>query len=168
MTFFSQHKRLTIFVGILIFLAAILYLSAKFFGQGTMPTLENDFSRPLPEQNAGGFTIAGENNVSVQTKDFISSSPAINPQGDRVLSEKSEYSITYINPFRQFFIAFNNVPSLAIRQQAEGELLSILGVSQRDICSLDVHETVPSFEGEEYSGVNFGFSSCPSGKVIPQ
>lgn len=168
MAFFSQHKRLTIVVGMLVSIAAILYFATKFSGQEAVPSIENDFSRPLPEQNAGGFTIAGEKNNLVQTKDFISSSPAINSQGDRILSEKSEYSITYINPFRQFFIAFNHVPSVETRQEAETELIMLLGVSEKDACLLDIHETVPSFEGVEYSGVNFGFSSCPSGKSIPQ
>lgn len=134
-----------------------------------LPDISNDFSRPLPEKNSEGyFVIEGMGkNGKILTKDFLVKKKPINPQGDSILVEKTEYLISYINPFRQFFIAFNSVPSVDVRMRAEAELLEMLGVTAQDACELDIHETVPVSEGDEYAGVNFGFSSCPTGKPIP-
>ncbi len=169
MSFLSQHRKISFLVIVLVFIAGTLYIFSKFFVRVSTPTVSNNFSADLPERKNGGFVIAGDRGASsVQTKDFISSSSQINPQGDRMLTDNDKYSISYINPFRQFFIAFNEVPSQSVRQRAEADLLRLLGISAEDACSLDIHETVPMSEGEEYAGVNFGFSSCPSGKAISQ
>lgn len=169
--FLIRNRKPILFVG-----ATVLLLAATLIGVGlwkatrTEPDINNDFAAPLPPRNQdGNFVIEGMGgNGEVKTKDFLLKKPAFNPQGDRILSEKPEYSISYINPFRQFFIAFNSAPDDALRGRAETELLDLLGVSREDICLLDVHETVSRAEGEEYAGVNFGFSSCPTGKPIPR
>ena len=170
-TFLIQNRRTILRVGLLVFVVVFLVVAALIWKwMSAPPEISNDFSRPLPEKNQNGyFTLEGMGgNGEVLTKDFLVKKEPINPQGDRILSEKPEYSISYINPFRQFFVAFNSVPSVDIRARAEAELLGMLGIMAQVACRLDFHETVPAIEGDEYAGVNFGFSSCPSGMVIPQ
>lgn len=169
--FLIQNRRIILRSGAVVFIVLLLVLTIFIWKSvNTAPNISNDFSRSLPEKNPNGyFTIEGMGGSGeVLTKDFLLKKDPINPQGDRILSEKVEYSISYINPFRQFFIAFNSVPSVDVRLRAEAELLDMLGITAQDICRLDIHETVPAVEGDEYAGVNFGFSPCPSGKIIPQ
>jgi len=169
--FLIQNRKLILSVGALVLIAIILFVVVQVWKLlNAPPDISNDFSRPLPEKNPNGyFVIEGIGKTGeVLTKDFLVKKEPINPQGDRILSEKPEYSISYINPFRQFFIAFNSIPSVDVRVNAEKELLEMLGVSAQDACALDIHETVSAIEGDEYAGVNFGFSSCPNGRVIPQ
>lgn len=170
-TFLIQNRRVILRVGFLVLVVVFLVGFALVWKWvNAPPDISNNFSRPLPEKNPNGyFIIEGMGDKGqVLTKDFLVKKEPINPQGDRILSEKPEYSISYINPFRQFFIDFSALPSDEVRARAEADLLSQLGISASDACSLDIHETVPVFEGDEYAGVNFGFSSCPTGKVIPQ
>lgn len=169
--FLIQNRKRILFSGALVLVVLIL-LAVVFIWKilNAPPDVSNDFSRSLPEKNPNGYFVIegmGERG-KVLTKDFLVKKEPINPQGDRVLSEKPEYSISYINPFRQFFIAFNSIPSVDTRVSAEKELLEMLGISAQDACALDIHETVPAIEGDEYAGVNFGFSSCPTGQAIPQ
>lgn len=172
--FLIQNRKRILVVGGLVLLALLVLV---FFAGVQLwkaangpPSISDDFSRPTPEKNANGyFVIEGMGaGGEVLTKDFLVGVEPINPQGDRILVDAEDYSISYINPFRQFFIAFNAVPSLDVRRDAEKKLVDMLGISEQDACKLDIHETVPAIEGDEYAGVNFGFSLCPTGKVIPQ
>ena len=134
--FFVEHRKRILLVVGTVFLFLVIIFSLQFWKWfHASPTLSNDFLRDIPKKDPNGyFIIEGMGNKGqVQTKDFITGTSAINPQGDRILSQKSDYDISYINPFRQFFIAFNSVPTDVVRKNAESELLSILGVSESDI-----------------------------------
>lgn len=175
--FFLEHRRASLFAlfsAIFVCIALLVFVVWSFFGgNGGQPANpSNPFSQPLPEKNSNGyFVIAGKRNaqpVQVETKDFLAGRPALNPDGDRHLLDSEGYSIDYINSFRQFFINFGVVPNDELRQRAEADLLDLLGITASDACVLDIIESVPYVYGSQYAGVNFGFSSCPTGQAIPQ
>lgn len=133
---------------------------------GSVPTYRN---LPLPESTGNGkIVFRDRNGRSIEMNDIITKYPEQNPQHDRYLSEKMEYNISYVNASRTFFIAFSVVPDDALRKKAEQDLLSVLGVDSESACRLNVHESVPQVFGDQYAGVNFGFSTCPGSSVIPQ
>lgn len=157
-------KRIGIGIGII----SLIFIFGVFLWiwrvKQSQPVVQQGALPPLVKE--GEILLEGYNGKSIVVKDFISDHPAQNMQEDRFLSDTSEYSITYVNISRQFFIAFSDIPSLELRMKAEDELLQILGISRSDACGLNIYESVPKELGDEYSGANFGFSSCPDGRPI--
>lgn len=124
---------------------------------------------PLPESKGNNkIAFLDKSGQSIEVNDIITKYPEQNPQHDRFLVENVDYNISYVNGSRAFFISFSVVPDDVLRKKAEQELLSILGIDSSAVCRLNVYESVPSVFGDQYAGVNFGFSSCPGSLNIPQ
>ncbi len=131
---------------------------------GKVPTYHN---LPLPESVGNDrIVFLDKYGQSIEVNDIIVRYQEQNPQHDRFLVEKAGYNISYVNASRTFFIAFSVVPDDALRKKAEQELLSVLGIDSSSACRLNVHESVPQVFGDQYAGVNFGFSTCPGSSGI--
>lgn len=54
------------------------------------------------------------------------------------------------------------------RTQVEQYLEQHLGLSEKDLCSLNYTLSVPNLVNEQYAGQNLGFSFCPGATVLPK
>lgn len=79
-----------------------------------------------------------------------------------VLATNDRYDIVYY--FRDgssFLITINSLPIQENRLAAETDLLSILGITKKDACRLDVNTGVPGSTDPALAGTSYGLSFCP-------
>ncbi len=87
------------------------------------------------------------------------------------LNENPEYFITYNKTTDEFLIVLTpSVKSVeklnSLRSQAELELISKSNLTKESICSYRVSLIVAPSYWLEYSGIDFGYSSCPGALLI--
>lgn len=71
------------------------------------------------------------------------------------------HQIFYYVPDGSITISLLSEPLSNARANAEAEIRSLLGLSDDDICTLDIRVTVPLSVNEALSGRNLGLGFCP-------
>jgi len=98
---------------------------------------------------------------TVKTRDFTQAANRSLPRGGVEFSPRSgEFQILYREETDSFLICIISSPFEEVRQQAEGEFVKTLEISQEKACQLDVSITTPHFANPEHSGEIFGLSFC--------
>lgn len=119
------------------------------------------------------ISVATQNGGTVVTNDFIHNGVTLpNPVNadDYYLTGSSTngYAIGYRTPAQFFTIALEQEPLGQTRAAAENFLLSALGISQSQLCSLNYYVGTDVHTNSFYAGKNLGFSFCPGATVLPQ
>jgi hypothetical protein len=118
------------------------------------------FAKPTPQSATISLPI--KNNQTITTKDFITLAP-VKDERSVILYFDSNYSIMYETKANYFQINFSlaNIQELKkARLEAENMLLSKLGISQEDICKLDVIEIIQQSEALSLNNYNYPLSFC--------
>ncbi len=87
---------------------------------------------------------------------------------DSTTTGNPPYTITYIEATQYFNIALLQEPIGAARAAAEQYLMTRLGVTQDQMCSLKYMVSVPWTVNQAFTGRNLGFSFCPGATALPQ
>lgn len=85
-----------------------------------------------------------------------------------VSSPTESFQITFTEFDQQFTITLLREPIGTVRRTAEAELLSILGITERDACRLRTLVMVPYWLSEVYVGENLGLSFCDRSVTLPE
>jgi hypothetical protein len=117
---------------------------------------------------AGGNTkdkisVEGKNNVNVKVEDFLKNNK-LNFQDVAIISEGDFFVTQYDKNNKTFQMLLNIVSKEQlneVRQKAEKALLDKLGVSETELCTLNVVETVPDNGLVTLPVYNFPPSFCP-------
>jgi len=83
-------------------------------------------------------------------------------------NEKIPYAIDYIDTTDFFNIVLYQEPINQSRKKAEQYLMTHLGISQDQMCTLRYMVSVPYSVSEFYTGTSLGFSFCPGSVQIPE
>lgn len=78
----------------------------------------------------------------VKTRDFLSRPIRTNSRGDVLFVENENYRLVYLSNYKQFLIDIST-SSAGIREQAEKEFVSKLGISKTEACRLYVVVSSP-------------------------
>lgn len=87
---------------------------------------------------------------------------------DSTATVNPPYIITYISATHYFNIALLQEPIGPVRIEAEQYLMTRLGITENQMCSLDYMVSVPYRVNLQFSGKNLGFSFCPGATVLPK
>ena len=86
--------------------------------------------------------------------------------------EKSNYHISYLpynkeNSQIQFNITLNTLPLSEVRLEAENVLRAKLGVTNQELCKMDISVYVFGWVDKNYAGQNLGLSFCDNAIPLP-
>lgn len=174
-----MKKPLLIIVLVVLLIAVSLWL--------VIASLSRPEETPPPENvpefpTGGGGPVAGPSGTltyttaggSVAVADFRRSPGARSIGSGNYLIEPSAapgmlkpYQLLFFEYDGSFLISLAAEPLGAVRQEAERDLLSRLGVSESEACGLPIMVTVPSDISGEYAGRDLGLSFCPGGVPLP-
>jgi hypothetical protein len=112
-------------------------------------------------------TLQGGNDT-VETRDFLLDADVVDWDGAGTyvlgagqIDQKNAYQLFYFEADKSINVVLLTEPFGDIRKVAESQLLTRLGISEKDACSMDIRVSVPSFASESLSGRNLGLSFCP-------
>jgi len=114
---------------------------------GSATFLDNPDVHP-DQNNPGYYDVRGASTAS---------STMVNP-----------YSIRYIAATDYFNIVLLEEPIGESRQRMQSYLMTLLGLTKDQMCSLNYAVYVPNDVNTTYSGMNLGFSFCPGAVPLPQ
>ena len=77
------------------------------------------------------------------------------------------YQTIYFTSGSYFLITLNSEPLGEHRTEAENALRSELGLSDAQLCNLNIGVFTPGFASEQYAGENLGLSFCPGAVPLP-
>lgn len=125
-----------------------------------MPVIVNAFLKngtTVPDvQNPGRYFLAGS--VGYCLADGTCPAGAV-VDGANVVYDSSQ---------QIFMVALTKEPLADSRSHAEQFLLSTLGITQPELCSLNYYVGTTVGVNEFYAGKNLGFSFCPGAVQLPQ
>lgn len=186
-------NRNIIIASILLGLAVVIILVTAFVLLRAKPGVENPSANvasniifPSSFSATSTITIAGQDNASLEVRDFIHNGETIqdvvNP-GNYVLAgslgycladgtcpkaaDTSTFSISYDEKNASFGIVLLKEPLGETRLAAEAFLSSRLGISRAQLCSLNYYIGTPYWVNEQFSAHNLGFSLCPDATTLP-
>jgi hypothetical protein len=107
-------------------------------------------------ENPGTYYLAGSPGYCLKDGTCPSGAP------------ESNFIVTYDAPNQFFTIALTKEPLGAARIAAEQFLMSTLGVSQTQLCSINYYIGTVNAVNAIYAGKNLGFSFCPGATVLPE
>lgn len=174
-------KKILIILGLLVLLA--LGVTTYVLLTKKTENLDIGVQGTLPLSQTGTQTIADQevkmnlkmtNGSQVAVRNFLASAGTRkDPEnagyytlGDQQ-SQSTTYLITYIDETNYFNIVLVKEPLGHARTQAETYLTNTLGISKEEMCLLDYTISVPNAVNSNFSGVNLGFSFCPSAVKLP-
>lgn len=119
------------------------------------------------------MSVPTQTGATIVTNDFVHNTmtlPDPSNAGNYYLTGTSTqgFSIGYRTPAQFFTIALEREPIGQMRIAAENFLLSTLGVSQSQLCSLNYYIGTDVHTNSFYAGRNLGFSFCPGAVPLPQ
>lgn len=158
--------------------AVVVFMTPQQSGTQTEPT-----NTSFPTSGSANTTVPGgtvsmtlptPGGAVLHTKNFLASPET---KADSVntgyyylgysASESAPYLIQYIAATNYFNIELLREPLGATRKAAETYLMSALGVSAEELCSLDYTVGTPNSVNSTYAGTNLGFSFCPDAVKLP-
>lgn len=86
---------------------------------------------------------------------------------DPTATDNPPYIIDFDDAYQSFTISLLQKPLGATRQQAEQFLMTHLGISQNQMCTLQYTLTVSNDVDPTYTSKNLGFSFCPGATQLP-
>ncbi|MFA7302300.1 MAG: hypothetical protein WC030_00945 [Candidatus Paceibacterota bacterium] len=145
--------------------------------QGTStPVLVDGDTRPL--------TLGGADGEAVIVKDFLSDPTVVQDpinagyyylgyhlyQGvsDPSVTDNPPYTIAYARESQFFTISLLQEPLAAVRESAERELMTRLGLSSGELCRLKYTLSVPWRVNQVYASKSLGFSFCAGATTLPK
>lgn len=96
----------------------------------------------------------------VVVNNFLKSEIEKNEQGDSLLVDNSDYQIVYFPKTKEFIVSITDSPFNEIKQRAEKDLVSRLGVEKEEACKFNVVITTPRFANPEEAGKVYKLSFC--------
>lgn len=72
-----------------------------------------------------------------------------------------QYEISYIPEEQRIYLSIFKEPIGNIRRTASNDLMQRLGVSSKELCTLDVLVVAPRWVNDYYADKNLGFPGCP-------
>lgn len=126
--------------------------------------------------NAGGgqpgLTVVQKDGTSVNVPDFTKTDqpPIAGPDtGYQVSgSNASSFQILYFPNQSYFLVSLFSEPLGQTRLAAEAALRSKLGLSDSQLCALNIEVHTDAETNETYSGRDLGLSFCPGATALPQ
>lgn len=97
---------------------------------------------------------------NVWVNNFYKAPQGINPSGDVLIADKSEFQIVFLPQFNQFMLSVLASPFSGVRKVAEEEFLKVLGVGRQEACRLNVVVNTPYFANPDYSKQDYPLSFC--------
>ncbi len=167
-------KRVIIFVVAVIAVAGIAMVAVSLWNNASSGNIQENANVstssiaaatiPCHPPTGNMFTL-GTPSGNVTVNNFYNIAQSVSTDHTSILIvQTSTYNITYYIPDSSFNLLITTAPFLAARQEAETELLQILGVSRGDACKLSVRESTMPGVDAAYSGSGYGLSFCPSGR----
>lgn len=96
----------------------------------------------------------------VTVNNFYKSAISSDEMGNYLIYDSPKSQIAYLSQFEFFQISVNTSPFLTEREDAEKQLLKILGISEQEACRLTVYVSTPEFADPQYSGKRYNLSFC--------
>ncbi|MDP1689838.1 MAG: hypothetical protein Q8L52_01375 [bacterium] len=106
--------------------------------------------------NAGRYLLAGNLGRCVS-----------NPQQCQA-AQATDFSVYYNNIVQSFIIDLTQEPIGQARLNAGQFMLTTLGLTQGQLCSLNYYLGVTRYVNAQFTGKNLGFSFCPGAIVLPK
>jgi hypothetical protein len=164
----KKSTKIILTIAAVLIVILIIFLLFKYFGRQTQPqepeTPSTPSTFPIPsasDEKMPVKTIDGEtiylNNVYSQTVESLS-------QGGVDFVENSDYYMAYYPQDQAFVITLLNSDIKTARNNAERDLLAVLGIDEQVSCQLKVSITVPYSVNADASGQEYGLSFCPGEK----
>jgi len=166
-------KKIIFYISLLTIIVIGVTIWNVSFNRETVPLNEIP-GNPLPIVDVGTSYpnttsyVAAKNGTRVPVRDFLQS-PSVSNAFDEavyVLSTSATtegrvlYEIFYFTTDNTIVISLQDYDLAFAREGAENELRQVLGVTDNELCSLEIRVTVPGAVSEEYSGRNLGLSFC--------
>ncbi len=157
---------------IILFIISVLYFTANKKEALSPTTAPGSVSLPVAK-----FTVPSQTEekmtIHLEKESFSVNNLYKNPvrrlEDDSVtFLENSDFTMLFYPKDQSFSIALLSSENLAVtREKAENAFLQKLEISKEQACKLTGFLGVPYSISPEISGINFGFSFCPSGKPFP-
>lgn len=137
-------------------------------GSGLVPVATSTTPDPTNQ-----IPVTIQNGKTISSINFIHNGVTLadsSNEGNYLLtgSVTNGFSIGYRAPADFFTIALEKEPLGEMRIAAENYLLSALGVSKSQLCSLRYYIGTDVHTNSFYAGKNLGFSFCPGAVALPQ
>ncbi len=136
-------------------------------------TIINDLGITNSEVVDGGSTgvtqfPSTQSNETITARDFLKDPDVIDWDGagtymigTGLIDQDEAYQIFYYAPDKSLSIVLMAEPFAKIRLVAEEQLKNRLGLSEAQICAMNVRVNIPVMSSESLSGQNLGLSFCP-------
>lgn len=132
-------------------------------------------TRPVPTQTGGTLTTRDFINNGTTIEDpsnpgayYLAGSPGYCPEGTNCPDELGQgFIVTYFPEDGSFIVALTEEPLREARERAERFLLSTLGISSAELCSLNAYVTTDAYTNERFAGASLGFSICSNAVQLP-
>ncbi|MES2135200.1 MAG: hypothetical protein V4449_03110 [Patescibacteria group bacterium] len=83
------------------------------------------------------------------------------PRGSDTTTQDAEYQIFFFPNDKSFLVSILKEPIGEIRRKASDDLMSRLGISNKELCTLIAEVIIPKGVNDYYGGVSLGFPGCP-------
>lgn len=188
---------LGIFLGVII-IAVLWYaiFAPKQISQTTQPNTDfpvsesiipTSSSSDVSSQFTQTMTLSTQNGEVIVTNNFIQNGITIQDKANAgryllagnlgyCLSDPRQcqagsatnFNIYFESALQSFVIALTEEPVGQARLEMEQFMLTTLGVTQQQMCSLNYYVGVTSYLNPQFAGKNLGFSFCPGATVLPR
>ena len=162
-------KRQLIILIVIILICGGIIFALLAISKTPAPSVEDSGSLPFvwtiedvprtPAPNGEPFTIKTLE-ADLQVKNFFPQSQPIRGYDGVILKKTPGYEIRYFTKEQSLLISVLQTPVLEVKQQAEKELPSLLGLSEEDICKLKIEVTTIISVDEELAGQELGVGFC--------
>jgi hypothetical protein len=147
-------KKIIIAISIAIIIPALLFLFLFLKNRNNVPVEE-------------GKIIVPVGNKQLPIADYSKNAKKVIDDKNVLINGTDEYDILGFNynNQRSFLISIKQSSNLEeTRKKAEKELISSLGITEKDACELEISVNVSRDIDENLAGRNFGLSFCPNAK----
>lgn len=111
----------------------------------------------IPDKaNLGRYLLAGNLGYCILDPQKCQAAPATN------------FTVYYDSGMKSFLIDLAEEPIGQARLDMEQFMLTTLGLTQTQLCSLNYFVGVTIYVNSQYTGKNLGFSFCPGATVLPK
>jgi hypothetical protein len=173
-----MKKILLIFAVLIILLGIVFWVVSMQLHPTTSPVQKPvEFPTSSTSPSNGLILIKTPNSGVIASKNFLADPKTVADPvntgyyylGNNTFQDQTDvpYMIEYIASTQYFNIEILQEPLGKTRKDAEQYLLSKLGISESQLCSLDYMLSVPNSVSSLYAGTNLGFSFCPGAVQLP-
>lgn len=154
-------------VGIIIFL--VWFLLVRSGGEevepGVRPTPRPHLSpivgSPTPTTTLPTIPTSDTMQISgVVVKNIFRDAVDINNAGTVLVAREKQYQLSYYPADSRFILNILGSPFAVARREGEQAILRLLGVSDKDICRLNIEVTTPYFANPNEAGSRLNLSFC--------